>query len=91
MLNIEKDLNCLIDDAIEESKLYLDMYNNKLKDYKEKLKTLEENKDKFIDNYSVFKYEEERNEYLNAIEKYKAEIKHEKDSINRLLINKKNN
>ncbi|MBQ8892075.1 MAG: hypothetical protein IJ068_04345 [Bacilli bacterium] len=91
MLKEEKDLNFLIDEALEESKIYLDMYKDKLKHYQDDLKKLEENKDEFIDKNSLFKYESKKHDYLKAIEKYKIEIKNEKDSIDRLLNNKQNN
>ena len=40
MLKEEKDLNFLIDEALEESKIYLDMYKDKLKHYQDDLKKL---------------------------------------------------
>ena len=83
MLKKEKSMNNLIFDALTESELYLDMYNEKLKKCEEKLKDLEDNKEK----HNLTDFEFEKNNCLKEIEKYKQEIRNEKDSIKRLQAN----
>ena len=89
MLKKEKDDKLLIDKAIEESNMYLEMYQSKLNYYVDYLKKFEEEKDEYIKNSSIFNYEIERNSILENIKKYKIEIDSEKDSINRMLSTKK--
>ena len=52
MLKKETDMNDLISDALKESKIYLDMYNDRLKKCEEDLKRLEDNRE----NYKIINY-----------------------------------
>ena len=89
MKKLEKGIDDLIKQALEESKLYLDMYNERLKKYQDDFRDFELNKDKYLNKNSLMAYELEKNKYLKEIEKYKSEIKIEENSIKRLLDNNK--
>ena len=91
MNKINKYIDFLLIDAIEDSNNMMDLYYLELKYYKNILKKLENNKPIFLFKNKIKKYEIEKKEIIDKIQKCESKIKKEYDLINNLIIEKNSN
>ena len=80
----EKDINFLIDKAIEESNDFLDVYNLELNYYKKRLKLLEDNKPLTFMKKRLSDYEKEKEALVKSIAACRDKIKSEYELIEKL-------
>ena len=85
-----KNIELLINNGIEESKEFLEMYKEQLKKYKSDLKFLEENKPIFFLKKKILKREEQKNELIKRIKMYEDKIKEEENILSLMINNLRN-
>lgn len=91
MKELDKFINYSLNREIEESNLYLNLCNIKLKYYINCLNKLENQKPLFFMKKRLKKYEKERNELLKSIEECKKSVAKEYNLITKLAESMNNN
>lgn len=85
-----KNMELLINNGIEESKEFLEMYKEQLKKYKSDLEFLEENKTFFFLKKKKVKREEQKNELIKRIKMCEDKIKDEERILSLMINNLRN-
>lgn len=85
-----KSLDKLINNALEESNAFLEMYKSELNHYNKYLKHLENNKPLFFMKRRLVKYEQEKSDTIKNIVRCQEKINEELIIIDNLIKNQKN-
>ncbi|MBR3660551.1 MAG: hypothetical protein IKN63_01430 [Bacilli bacterium] len=85
-----KKIDKLINNALEESNDFLEIYKSELNHYKKHLNYLENNKPLFFMKRSLVKYEQEKTDTIKNITRCQDKINEELIIIENLIKNQKN-